>query len=64
MTFVESIEVIEGRVPPVGLHVLNGVQEGTFVQKFVGGPVIFAFVIRLRERGRRGGLGFRHKCQC
>ena len=35
----------------MGLHVLNGVQEGTFVQKFIGGPVIFAFVMRLRSGG-------------
>ena len=61
---MESVEVIESRVPPVSLHVLNRVQEGTFVQKFVGGPVIFALIIRLRERGRRSGLGFRHQCQC
>ena len=61
---MESIEVIESRVPPVSLHVLNRVQEGTFVQKFVGGPVIFALIMRLGERGRRGGLGFRHQRQC
>ena len=61
---MESIEVLESKVPPVGLHVLNGVQEGTFVQKFVGGPVIFALIMRLGERGRRGGLGFRHQRQC
>ena len=64
MTFVESIEVIESRVPPVSLHVLNRVQEGTFVQKFVGGPVIFALIMRLGERGMRGGLGFCHQHQC
>ena len=63
MIFVKGVEIIKRRVPPVSLHVLNRVQEGTLVQKFVGSPVVFALIIRLRERGRRDGLSFRHQCQ-